>query len=243
MSKGIKTVIQVASLAAGAYGAYTAISGMATAAGGVTQAGTLAASSAAGPSGLNVAAGEVIKAGATGAAEGAIGSGLGSKMAGLVTQKNLQMASMGLQGLSSGMQMVAQAEMQDQQEEQERMQAKILERQEQKRIVEQIRMERIQRGRAEAGAANVGGGTAPAATIAGNSSIVGGLGALGMQSAANQQEIRFGASGAKAVGAAYGAQQTAANWGNNWAKVGKFGETMWNTAPGTSSWWNQNIFA
>lgn len=243
MSKGVKTIVQVASLAAGAYGAYTAISGLATAAGGATQAGVLAGSSAAGPSGLNVAAGEVIKAGATAATEGAVGSGLGTKLASLATTKNLQLASTGLQGLSMGMQQVAQGKMQDAQEEQERIQARILERQEQKARIQQIRQERIQREGAVARAANVGGGTAPQATIAGNSSLVGGLGALGMQSAENQQEIRFGASSARALGATVGQQQTAQSSQQGWSNLGKMAVDLRQSAPGVSAFIKENIFA
>jgi len=243
MSKTVKSIVQVASLAAGAWGAYSLISG-AAAATSAASAGTVA-SEAAVSTGLTSAAPSAggLAASTAGASQGGIGASLSAAGKGLLSTKGVQIASAGMQGLSMGMQKMAASEEADARQEQERIQGRVLERQKQKALIQQVRAERIQREGAIARSANIGGGTAPQATIAGLSSLQGGLGALGMQSAENQQEIRFGASSARAIGSTVGRQITAQSSQQGWSDVGKLGQSVFKNAGGISAFANQNIFA
>jgi hypothetical protein len=139
-------------------------------------------------------------------------------------------------------QRAAASEAQDAQRKQEEIQGKVMERQAQKAIIQQLRQERIQRGAVESRAANVGGGTAPMATIGGLSSVQGGLGALGMQTAQNMQEVRFGASSARALGAAQGDIMNAQSSQQGWADLGKLSQNIWSNSDRISSGL-KNIFA
>jgi hypothetical protein len=239
MSKGVKTIVQVASLAAGAYGAYSLISGAASAFA-PPSVGAVVPEAAA-TTGLTATAPSAGGLAAT--TQGGVSAGISAAGKGLLSAKGLQTASIGMQGLSMGMQKVASMEEADARQEQEKLQNRVLERQQQKAIVQQVRAERIQREGAIARSANIGGGTAPQATIAGLSSLQGGLGALGMQSAENQQEIRFGASSARAIGSTMGRQATAQSSQQGWSNMQKLGQDLWTKAPGISAYANQNIFA
>jgi hypothetical protein len=237
MSKGVKTIVQVASIAAGAYGAYELVSGAAAA--GAAAAGGATAPAAAASTGIGTTA----AAGAgTATATGGLKASLAKVGEGLLSQKGLQIASAGMQGLSVVQQKLAADEAQDAQREQERIQGLVNEREAQRARIQQIRQERIQRGSVEARAASIGGGQAPMASLGGTSSVVGGLGALNMQTASNLQEINFGSSASRAIGAAQGARYSAQTEQQGWADMGKAAQSIWTNAPGISSG-IKNIFA
>lgn len=237
MSKNVKTIVQVASLAAGAWGAYQLVSGAAAASAAAAGGTTAPAAAASTGVGTTAAAGA-----GTATATGGLKASLAKVGEGLLSSKGLQVASAGMQGLSMVQSKLAADEAQDAQKEQERIQGLVQEREAQRARIQQIRQERIQRGSVVARAASVGGGTAPAATIGGLSSVQGGLGALGMQTASNINEINFGSSASRAIGAAMGDRYSAQTEQQGWSDFGKMGMTIFDKAEGISSG-IKNIFA
>jgi hypothetical protein len=232
MSKSVKTIVQVASLAAGAWGAAQLISGGAAAAGAAAKATGTVAPAAATTTGVGTAA----AAGAgTAASAGGLKASLASVGKGLLESKALQVASLGAQGITQVQSKLAADEAQDAQREQERLQGLVQEREAQRARIQQIRQERIQRGSVVARAASVGGGTAPAAAIGGASSIQGGLGALGMQTASNINEINFGSSSSRAIGAAMGDRYSAQTEQQGWQNLGQSAQNIFTAAPGVSA--------
>ena len=228
MSKSVKTIVQVASIAALAYGGYAAYQGMAAAGTGASAGSAALASkapAAAAQSGVGAFTGGAGGASTVGASaftgeSAGIGAALKAAGKGLLESKAISAGSLGMQGLGQMQQQAAMDEAKDAEKRQAEIQSRINEAEAQKARIQMIRQQRVLAGRTEASAA--GRGFSPSGT----SSIVTGLGSLNTQTAVASADITGRAETARNQGEAQSAMYSAVNEAQGWKAFSDLGSDV-----------------